>query len=292
MIRSTYLCLFLVAAIVFFVERVSGAGELSFSLTYLGRFEIENKAEGLSEPSGLALARGKDALWTVSDKTKRIFKLNLDGNLRKDKSFKIPDEGLEGIVLDPTGEFLLTVKEEDNEIIKIKIDTQEVVDRQRLAEMVGYHPVAEYFASGGANKGLEGITWNKETETIFVIKEGVPGLLVEVSPDLQTIRSHKLLNEENGFRDNDVSGDKLDFSGICYDRRRARFWIVSDKAKRLFLYDWKENKVIQSSTLGYDSKGEYWEIKKAEGVAIDTDSNRLYVVSDKEARLYIFDIRE
>ena len=266
--------------------------EQSFSLTYLDRFNIENKAEGLCEPSGLALSHGQNALWTISDDTKKIFKLSLDGDLKKDDSFEIPDKELEGVTLDPTGEFLLAVKEESNEIIKIKVDTQEVADRQRLAEMASYDSIAHYFTGSRVNKGLEGITWNKETGTIFVIKEGDPGLLIEVSSDLQKIRSHQVLNEDNGFRDPEVGAEDLDFSDICYDQSRNRFWIISDKAKRLFLYDWKGNKVVQSSTLGYGKNGEYREIEKAEGVAIDPDTNRLYVVSDEEARLYVFDIRE
>jgi len=266
--------------------------EQSFSLTYLDRFNIENEAEGLREPSGLALSHGHNALWTISDDTKKIFKLSRNGDLKKHDSFEIPDKGLEGIALDPTGEFLLVVEEEGNEIIKIKVDTQEVADRQRLAEMAGYDTVAHYFAGSGAKKGLEGITWNKETGTIFVMKERGPGLLVEVSSDLEKIRSHQLLNDENGFRDAEVGAEDLDFSDICYDQTRDRFWIISDKAKRLFLYDWKRNKVVQSSKLGYGKDGEYREIEKAEGIAIDPDTNRLYVVSDEEAQLYVFDIRE
>ncbi len=266
--------------------------EQSFSLTYLDNFKIENAAEGLSEPSGLALSHRKNALWTISDDTKKIFKLSLNGDLKKDKSFKIPDKGLEGIVLDPTGEFLLTVKEENNEIIKIEVNTQKVADRQRLSAMAGFEAVADYFSGGGTNKGLEGITWNKATGTIFVIKEGVPGLLVEVLSDLKTIQSHQLLNAQNGFRDSEVGAEDLDFSDICYDHSRDCFWIISDEAKRLFLYDWKRNKVLQSSKLGYGKNGEYREIEKAEGIAIDPDTNRLYVVSDEKARLYVFDIRE
>ena len=96
----------------------------------------------------------------------------------------------------------------------------------------------------------------------------------------------------NGFRDTEVSADEIDFSDLCYDQSRDCFWIISDEAKRLFLYDWKRNKVIQSAKLGYGKDGEYQEIEKAEGVAIDPDTNRLYVVSDEEARLYVYDIRE
>lgn len=265
--------------------------EQSFSLTYLDRFNIKNEKEGLSEPSGLALSHGKNALWTISDDTKKIFKLSLDGDLKKDDSFEIPDKDLEGIALDPTGAYLLTVKEEGNEIIEIQIDTHAMVDRRRLADMMDYDTVERYFSGSGANKGLEGITWNNETGTIFVVKERDPGLLVELSSNLKAIRSHQLLNEENGFRDNDVGADKLDFSGLCYDQHSNHFWIISDKAKRLFLYDWKANKVIQSAKLAYGKNGEYREIEKAEGVAIDPDANRLYVVSDEEVRLYVFDIR-
>ncbi|MGI9489635.1 MAG: hypothetical protein ACR2RF_27850 [Geminicoccaceae bacterium] len=47
---------------------------LSFSLTYLDRFKIKDEEAGLTEPSGLALARDDDALWTISDDEKRIFK--------------------------------------------------------------------------------------------------------------------------------------------------------------------------------------------------------------------------
>jgi uncharacterized protein YjiK len=266
-------------------------GEMSLSLTFLNRIDINNATEGLNEPSGLALSHEKNALWTVSDQTKKIFKLNLAGELQKDNAFEIPDEGLEDIALDPTGEFLFTVKEEGNEIIKLNVKTQEVADRRALSEMAGYDTIARHFENSPPNKGLEGITWNIDTGSIFVVKESTPGLLIELSADLATIHHHVLLNEANGFIDDEAVGDKLDFSGICYDRNRKYFWIVSDKGQRLFLYDWQRNKVIQSLALGYDLNGEHREIEKAEGIAIDPVSNRLFVVSDREARLYVFGIK-
>lgn len=267
-------------------------GIASFSLTFLDRYKIKNEAERLTEPSGLALSRDNDGLWTISDDTKMVFKLNLEGRLETAESFKIPVKGLEGITLDRSGKFLLAVNEDDNEIIKIEIAARTIVDRRRLDKMAGYDAVEPHFTGGGANKGLEGIAWNSDAGTFFVMKEGVPGLLVEVSSDLRTIQSHRLLNQDNGFHDTDVSSGEIDFSGIFYDRTRAAFWIVSDKARRLFLYDWAGNRVTQTSALGYVKEGEYREVKKAEGVAVDPESNRLYVVSDEEARLYVFDTRD
>ena len=264
---------------------------LSFSLTDLDRSKIDDDEEGLTEPSGLALSQARDALWTVSDDTKKVFKLGLDGKLAKDQSFKIGEKGLEGIALDPTGDSLLVVKEEGNEILTISIASEEVVSRHSLSDMAGFGEIAQHFSGGGANKGLEGITVNRDTGTIFVLKEGEPGLLIEISKDLGSILAARVLDATNGFIDDDVDGPEIDFSGIEYDDTRSLFWIVSDKARRLFLYDWDRNRVIQSAALGYAKDGEFREIEKAEGVAVDPQSHRLYVVSDKEARLYVFDIR-
>ena len=291
--RWIFFSFFAVVAIAFVATSLSYFDDPNPRLAYLGRFNIEQKNAGLNEPSGLALSRGRNALWTVSDDTNRIFQLNLVGELQEDQSFEIPNRGLEGIALDPTGEFLFMVNEDENEIIKLDTKTQQITDQRPLSEMAGYNSVADYFENSPPNKGLEGITWNSDTGSIFVMKEGVPGLLLEVSPNLTTIQNHRLLNDKNGFIDDNAVGYKLDFSGICYDPKREQFWIVSDKGRRLFLYDWEGNIVVRSVALGYRTKkGKYGEIVKVEGVALDSGSDRLYMVSDKEARLYVFDIRE
>ena len=248
--------------------------EQSFNLTYLDRFKIENEAEGLSEPSGLALSHGKNALWTVSDDTRRIFKLSLDGELKKDDSFDIPDTGLEGITLDPSRKVPVhgQGKRQRNHQNRDRRRRGHVTDNAfpKWRVMTQSRPI---FPVPGSNKGLEGITWNTGTGTLFVMKEGEPGLLMEVSPDLKAITAHQVLNAENGFRDSEVAADEVDFSDLCYDWSRDRLWIISDKARRLFLYDWKRNTVIQSAKLGYGKGGEYREIEKAEGVTIDPDAN-------------------
>ena len=158
--------------------------------------------------------------------------------------------------------------------------------------MEGYDAIAQYFSGEQTNKGLEGITWNHATGSIFVMKEGNPGLLIEVTADLKQIKRYHLLNEENGFCDPKVAADDLDFSGLCYDQSRDCFWVISDKGQRWFLYDWNRNQVIQSAKLEYERKGKERTIEKAEGVAIAPDTQRLYIVSDEEIRLYVFEICE
>lgn len=265
---------------------------MTFTLTCLERLRIEDKAAGLTEPSGLALAHGGDGLWTVSDDTNRVFRLGLDGKLDKARSFKLRDKGLEGITGDDTGRFLFTVCEETNEVIKLGIVERDEADRRPLAGMDGFDAIKPYFIDDAEdNKGLEGITWNADTGTLFTLKEGDPGLLIEVSPDLDTILSHVLLGRHNGFIDPRENGEKVDYSGICYAADRKAFWIVSHKARRLFLYSRADDRVIHAAALGYVKNGRFKGVKQAEGVAFDPASSRLYVVCDTEARLYVYDIR-
>ena len=264
--------------------------EQNYHLTYLDSFNIKNKAEGLREPSGLVLSHKKNALWTISDDTNKIFKISLSGKLKKGQSFTLADTELEGITLIQDGKFILVVKESTNELIKISTDTQEINDRKCLSDMQGYDSIAVYFSNELTNKGLEGCTWNQHTQTLFVIKEANPGLLIEISSDLQRIISHCILQDKNGFSAEDIKSEEIDFSDLCYDQSQKLFWIISDKARRLFLYDLAENKVLQSSKLVYSKKAKDKTIKKAEGIAVDSDKNRLYIVSDETARLYVFNV--
>jgi uncharacterized protein YjiK len=269
------------------------SGNKPLQLVLVDHFDIKNKREGLDEPSGLALSLDKSALWTISDDTNKVFKLDLEG--RVDQSFDISESGLEGIALDPTGELLLAVKEESNEILRLKIETGNVIERKSLAAMEDYESIAGYFADDPTeNKGLEGIAWNDQTGTIFVLKEGIPGLLIEISADFKAIQSHKLLDREKGFTGAELDDDPIDFSGICYDHGRDSFWIVSDKARRLFLYELARDEITQNVPLSDSLDGGNQRIKKAEGVAFDPESSRLYVVRDikKLPRLYVFEIRE
>lgn len=289
--RAALPILMLIAAGVLPTATASQTNALSFSLTYLDRFKIKDDDEQVAEPSGLTLTRDGDALWTVSDDRKKIFKISFEGNPRNRQSFKIGEKDLEGITVGPTSGTLVAVKEESNEILMISLASEEVISRHAMSAMTGFSGIAEHFSSSDDGKGLEGITFNQETDSFFVLKEREPGLMIEISKDLGSILGAHALDASKGFIDDDIDPTNLDFSGIQYDPSRSLFWIVSDEAKRLFLYDWDQDRVIQSAALGHGKDGEYREIEKAEGVAVDASSDRLYVVSDEEARLYVYDLR-
>ena len=52
-----------------------------------------------------------------------------------------------------------------------------------------------YFTHADQNKGLEGITINFNNNHIFIVKEGAPGLLIELDAECETIINYCKLNE-------------------------------------------------------------------------------------------------
>ncbi len=261
-----------------------------FELNCLDRRTIRNEGAGLTEPSGLALTPDGDGLWTVSDDTKRVFYLSSNGDLDEGRSFDVRYKGLEGITTDETGRYLFTVREKKNRVLKLAAADGTEVENRRLSDMDGYAPMKRYFADDrDDNKGLEGITWNTHTETLFALKEGKPGLFIEIAPDLNRILGFAFLGPHNGFVDERPNAKKVDFSGICYDPSRKLYWIVSHQAQRVFLYSRGADRVVDQAVLGYTANGRTERIQQAEGVAVDAATNRLYVVGDRSAQLFTYE---
>ena len=129
---------------------------------------------------------------------------------------------------------------------------------------------------------------NTRNQRVFVVKEGSPGLLIELDPSCSSILSSRLLTAENGFSHPKLEQRKLDFSGLSYDSQRDTIWIASDKGRCLFHYDWTRDRVLQRLDLLLDDGGETKRVRQAEGVAVDPQRGRVYVVSDRDAELYVF----
>ena len=261
-------------------------------LTSIGNYNILDKAAGLNEPSGLTLNQEGTALYTISDDTKAIFQLDLKGRLSVKDSFFIGMDDLEGIAITPDGKQLLVVQEESNSIISFDLASRQELSRRPISAMSNYKSIREHFPDPPDNKGLEGITVNTHNNHVFVVKEGRPGLLIEIDPEREKILNSRLLRADNGFKHPKVGQKTLDFSGLSYDSSRDTLWITSDKGQCLFHYDWNRDQVIQRLDLTIDSEGKSSKIRKSEGLAIDPQRGRLYVVSERDGRLYVFRIHE
>lgn len=216
-------------------------------LRQLGSYDL-----AVPEPSGLSLSEGGAGLYTVSDATNQVFKLELDGDVLA--TLEYTGEDLEGVVYDAAGNTLLVVEEGAREIVTLSTDGQEL-SRQSL-DVPGT----------SANSGLEGIALRDTDHTLFVVNEKEPARLFRLNADFSVASEHDL-----------QAG--IDYSGICHDAISGLLWVVSDQAEVLFTWD------SQSGVRDIF----HLPVNKPEGVAVGSDG-RIYVVSDADDRLYVFEV--
>jgi uncharacterized protein YjiK len=95
--------------------------------------------------------------------------------------------------------------------------------------MKNYDQIVNHFRNDDRNKGLEGITINFNNDHVFIIKEGKPGLLIELDSECKKILNCCELTEECGFKHRRLKSKKLDFSGLSYDHSRMRFGLQVTK---------------------------------------------------------------
>ena len=185
-------------------------------LELLEHYPIKDTISGLNEPSGLTLDHRGSSLYTVSDDSKLIFNLDLQGRVISDSTFLIEVSDLEGIALTADNKSMLVVQEQTNSIIRFDILTRKEIQRTPLTSLKNYDKIATYFEY--KNKGLEGITVNYTSGHIFVVKEENSGLLIELDSEYKTLINYCLLDEKHGFKQPRIKSKKLDFSGLSYDQ--------------------------------------------------------------------------
>ena len=264
----------------------------STRLELLSRHRLRDPGLGLNEPSGLTLNRDGSALYTVSDDTKAIFRLDLKGRVSVADSFFIGLDDLEGIAIRREDSELLVVQEATNSVVLVDLKTRRERSRRPLSAMGNYATIAHHFPDPPDNNGLEGITVNTSNDHVFVVKERRPGLLIELDPSLTPILSTRVLQASQGFTHPKLKADKLDFSGLSFDSRNDTLWIASDKGQCLFQYDWTRDAVLQRLDLTINTGNKDKLIRKAEGVAFDPQRKRMYVVSDRDADLYVYKVHD
>lgn len=264
----------------------------SMRLELLSRHRIRDPGLGLNEPSGLTLSRDGSALYTVSDDTKAIFRLDLQGRVSVGDSFFIGLDDLEGIAIRGDDNELLVVQEQSNSVVVVDLKTRTERYRRPLSAMTNYDTIAHHFPDPPDNNGLEGITVNTKNNHVVVVKEQQPGLLIELDSSLTTILSTRVLQPSQGFVHPELKAEQLDFSGLSYDSSSDTLWIVSDKGRCLFQYDWTGDTVLQRLNLTISSGDKPKRIRKPEGIAFDPGRKRMYVVSDRDADLYVFKLHD
>lgn len=160
----------------------------------------------------------------------------------------VAGQDIEGVAVSSRGDTLYIVEETLSQVTTI------LANGTRLSSF----PVT---VRTDPKHALEGITIDKHGQ-LWVINEKAPMMLLAFSGQTEIRRQ--------------VLDYTSDISDICYDGESDCFWIVSDESQ----------KVLKLSPAGA-LLGEWsTPVPQGEGIALIKD--RLYIVSDVEAKLYIF----
>lgn len=236
---------FLAVLSILLLSSTNCADEKPGRLTLISKYKLD-----IPEPSALSLNADTNSLWTVSDNNSTVYLISLTGNILS--SFVLANAlDLEGIefVNDST---LAVVSEFSDELI---ICSPQGIEANR-------HKIN---AKQSDNHGLEGVAFNKDSNSFFVINEKDPSLLIELTNNfLETHRTEIT--------------SMSDISDIYYDNNDKITWLLSDEDQAIFRFN-SDGVLIEELPI---------DVAQPEGLAYDKQNNFVYVISDKTSELFVY----
>ena len=154
----------------------------------------------------------------------------------------------EGITMNKTCDTIYVV-EETRQLV-----TSYLLDGTKISSF------AVHVATNPKN-ALEGITMDR-SGNLFVLNEKSPRLVIEYKQTTE-VQRREITNAS-------------DISDICYDEQEDCFWIVSDESKKVFTMN--GNGIVLSE----------WLIPFEKGEGITFVNDKMYIVNDADAKMYIF----
>jgi uncharacterized protein YjiK len=201
----------------------------------------------IPEPSDLTFTLTGSSFYTVSDNTGKIYEISKKGDVLKTFDFSGSDP--EGICIDRTNGDIFVAQEQLNQIVQL---SSAGILKQTLT-LSGYQSTA--------NSSFEGIS--KNGDTLYVVKEKDPGLLIKFHLITKNWSSISL-------------SFAPDFSAISYDSTDNTLWILSDESHSLFHCDLQ----------GRPFSKQIVEVTQPEGIAIDHAANSAWIVGDSDKKLF------
>ena len=203
------------------------------------------------EPSGLTLTSDQNGFWTVSDEDSSLYELDKYGKIIK--RIKVKGFDLEGVTIIDEAT-LAIVLERTREVVVLDTSGTEL---QRV----------KINLEGELNSGLEGITYNESTKHFYIVTEKDPAFIIELDGDLNEVRR-------------DTIKFAADVSGIFYAKNDNILWILSDEDQMVVKTDMELNIItkFKISTI------------QPEGITINKNGDRLYIISDIEEKLSVYKI--
>jgi len=209
-------------------------------------------AVNIPETSDLCFGSSTTILYTVSDRTAKVYKITTQGKVLSELAYTGSD--LEGVCY-VGNQFLYVTEERLRTVFKLDLQGNKL------------EQVAIPVEKNDENQGLEGISYATFNTHFYILNEKNPGLLIETDENLNVLKNYPLKFSS-------------DYSGICVDNINQQLWIVCDEAAT----------ANQCTMQGELIKSYRIPVSNPEGIAFDPSGNKLYVISDSEARLYYFEL--
>ncbi|MDG5767747.1 SdiA-regulated domain-containing protein [Balneolales bacterium ANBcel1] len=230
----------------------------------LERLELQSHHSlALSDPSGLSPDYDGDGFWSVSDDPGgSIYRLDQTGQILEE--LRVNGHDMEGISQHPGDLTLYVAEERLRQVVQYATDGTEL---QRFDVEVEQQRV---------NDGLEGISVNPSTGTIYLVNKQNPRVFIEL--ELTGDGEARNLQYRPVDFGADPESDGVDLSGLFYDSETGLLWMASDQARAVFILDTTGRPLAAFAAPAGN--------RDLEGISVLRQHNAIYTVSDEQRMLY------
>jgi uncharacterized protein YjiK len=231
---------------------------ISVSFQFDGMFDIPGVER---DASALAVHSETGNLWAITDDDVRLVEFTSQGKFVREVKL-IGFEDTEGVCHVGGDRFLIAEEK------KMRVTLIDVQPGSTTLAADGRN--IELDVKSKKNKGLEGVSYDPETDTLFAVREDKPPAVYRVHPLQARNRSTKEWPLDlEGFDD---------LSDTFFDAPTGWLWLLSDESKIAAAFDSQGQRVIELR-LKKGRHGLPENVEQAEGIARDS-TGTLYVCSE------------
>lgn len=214
---------------------------------------LEKHPVDIEGPSGLSRSHREGHLYTVSDRTGNAYLINTGGQIIQ--TILVEGNDLEGV------EFVLKTAS----LYLLEEGLKKVLRVSQNGTQLGNFSLD--IPAVDINNGPEGITFNPELNHFYVVNEKNPSRMYVYDLNFNAVADYPLEFAK-------------DYSSIDYDPIENKLWILSDQSGTLSRCDLTGKKEVSYNT----------GVPKGEGVVVDMEAKRVYIICDETSELYTFSL--
>ncbi|WP_051786128.1 SdiA-regulated domain-containing protein [Endozoicomonas numazuensis] len=249
----------------------------------LNEYELEagplKLAEAGDQVSGVTWSPVTHSLYVVArgDNAINVLEYDQQGSLKRKLTSNL-NADVEGIAWVGGNRFII-VNERQQELL--------LVDIKPNAKTIDFSdaPTFTFGVGAAGNKGFEGIAWDPDTNSVYVLKERDPIQIYRIDGFTEQGTNRKLaITEQEAMRES-LRLFNRDLSGMHYDSVSGHFLVLSDESHSLTELD-ESGSAVSVMELEKGWQGLKNTIEQPEGVAMDRQGT-VYIVGEPND-LYIF----